>query len=726
MSRVEAMTICPASYPCPNEGQSQYKGNFCSQGHYCPPGTATATGIVCPEGTFSSSYYATSDVDCIPCLPGFACVEGTIQIEDGDACTIGYYCPRGTVSKTQYPCPAGTVRTTTGARRLEDCLPCSHGYYCTQATPTMTACPAGYYCPLGTKSDHQYPCRAGTYDATGSLRSQEECLQCGLGNYCIGQGQIVQTPCAEGYYNDLSEEASECHKCLGGYKCTGTGTVDPVICAIGYYSDEGAADCTQCEKGYYCPVTGISAATKLSSYQCLAGMLCVDTDYGLTVYPDLESNACPAGSYCPIAAIAPIGCPKGTYNPVAGRGSLADCLPTIPGYYTDTVGSTGYSSNTCTAGYFCLSMSSTATQYPCPPGTYSGNVAAASPLECVPCPSGSYCLSATAVPADCPQGFYCPTGTSKPEACPEGTYSSTTKLFDSRSCLACLTGKFCYRRNQTAATDDCDEGFFCIGGSKRPEPTDSITGKACPRGGYCVAGTTSPASCPAGKYMAIEGAIAVTQCIPCPAGSYCLGTNSPLPSGSCDPGFYCEAGSAVSNPVGKQSAQGYYAPSGSEFQLKCPRGKYSNQAGKAQCDECGGGYKCTNVGMSTRDTCPKGFYCPPVSSFGSSNTYDIQACPRSTYNDQDGRASAIDCMACPAGHYCPTEGMNAAPGDPFKCNAGFYCAKSAYSATPEDDAGASKYGACPVGKFCTLGVSVPLDCPSGTYSSNFIFYLTFL
>ena len=130
---------------------------------------------------------------------------------------------------------------------------------------------------------------------------------------------------------------------------------------------------------------------KLSLYVCTAGCWCKSATNGLSTYPNLDDNGCPAGSYCPAGTVTPVNCPAGTYNPVAGRASLSDCITTPAGYYT-AAGATSYTATPCSAGYFCLAGSSSATQYPCPAGTYRGIVQAASPLECSPCPSGYYCL----------------------------------------------------------------------------------------------------------------------------------------------------------------------------------------------------------------------------------------------------------------------------------------------------------------------------------------------
>eukprot|EP01022_Parablepharisma_sp_SALTPOND_P011564 TRINITY_DN1484_c0_g1_i1.p1 TRINITY_DN1484_c0_g1~~TRINITY_DN1484_c0_g1_i1.p1 ORF type:complete len:805 (+),score=10.50 TRINITY_DN1484_c0_g1_i1:2730-5144(+) len=715
MSSVEAMLKCPQSYPCTVTGLSMYKGPPCALGYYCPAGTSSPTQFACPAGTYSNSHYAVSEYDCLPCPRGYACDSKSTQ-ETLQPCDPGHYCPRGTPTTTTYPCPAGTYRLETKARRLEDCLPCPHGNYCPAGTSVLPDCPEGYYCPLGTKYDKQYPCRAGTYGPVGvtNLKSQQDCLQCGFGKYCTGNGQTAGTDCPDGYYNNFSMEASECLKCPAGYKCV-TGTINPVPCPVGEYSDTGAKECTKCEIGFYCPEPGISKADKLSSYKCYAGMYCNEGGYGLAVYPNLDDHGCNVGKYCPEGTTTEVPCPAGTYNPVYGRSSVTECLTTVPGYYTEE-GASEYLSTPCLPGHFCLAGSPTSTQYACPPGTYRKLNAGAKPEECVTCPAGYYCLTATEDPLDCPQGFYCPLGTSKPEPCPEGTYSTSLNLFDSRSCSPCPAGKFCYQRNLTNPVNKCDPGFYCIQGSKRPEPQDRITGNLCPKGGYCPEGASEPQPCPAGKYMVIEGASAASQCVRCPPGHYCTGSNSPEPTGKCDPGYYCGFEESERAPVGKQAQPGYYAPTGSQFELKCPRGTFTTQAGRSVCDECDPGYKCTEVGMSIKDPCPVGYYCPSLSWFVTNGeSYDKLPCPIGTFNAADRRASINDCTPCPAGEYCSLPGQDSSDG---QCDAGFYCLTSSpYKRPPVDDA-SGRYGACPPGKFCPQGTSVPQNCPLGTYSSN--------
>lgn len=65
-------------------------------------------------------------------------------------------------------------------------------------------------------------------------------------------------------------------------------------------------------------------------------------------------------------------------------------------------------------------------------------------------------------------------------------------------------------------------------------------------------------NCPVGTYMPNKNAAAITDCIPCDAGWYCL-EESITPVGQCEAGYYCA--SPISNPYAQQPALiGSYGP----------------------------------------------------------------------------------------------------------------------------------------------------------------------
>ena len=80
------------------------------------------------------------------------------------------------------------------------------GYYCDMANEPMTnytsfPCPAGYYCPNGTRFDTEYPCPAGTYNPVEKLEAESECYDCDPGKYCLLPGETAVTAdCAAGWW----------------------------------------------------------------------------------------------------------------------------------------------------------------------------------------------------------------------------------------------------------------------------------------------------------------------------------------------------------------------------------------------------------------------------------------------------------------------------------------------------------------------------------------------
>ena len=407
-------------------------------------------------------------------------------------------------------------------------------------------------------------------------------------------------------------------------------------------------------------------------------------------------------------------CPAGTYNPILARKSLADCLDVPAGFYTNA-GASEYLSTPCAAGYYCLGKSTTATEWPCPPGTFRGITGGSKPEDCAICKSGFLCASeATVTPADCGAGHYCPLGTVIPELCPIGTYSANLNNADSRSCDKCPTGYYCGSKGivSAAGATMCDAGFYCIEGAIRPDPTDGITGKICPAGGFCLQGATSVSPCPIGTYNPAEGAKNSSFCISCLPGKYCSGSASPTPTGDCLAGYYCPAGSTSDKQM--NATAGYYAPTGSDFQAPCPRGTYSTANNSVVCISCAAGEYCPTELMTAADPCPIGHYCEGYDAqISAGKYYEATPCPVGTFNAFPSKTSLADCLPCTAGKYCDEKGLSAEKGD---CEAGFYCLSGSPFSNPAFDDASNNYGRCPQGSYCAAITSVPTQCLAGTYS----------
>eukprot|EP00953_Heterococcus_sp_UTEX-ZZ885_P041731 21268-Heterococcus_DN1.PRE.5 len=419
-------------------------------------------------------------------------------------CPAASYCPISTGTSPPL-CPIGTFGTVTGAiDAATACTPCTEGWYCNSLGTTAAArlpCPAGYYCPI-------YVQRLVCAVAHAALRSA----------WRLPLGSGTTTPCSAGTYsNALSQwSVAACTVCPAGRACP-SGSAGTLACSAGFYCPTG----TPAVNTYPCPQGTYSASTSLTdASQCLQ---------------------CTAGNYCVQGSSAQIPCPAGTYSNAVGVVSQSGCTqcdagkacpsngmlaPTVRYFSAQqlTVSHTlrcwsllmpahtaraalrcntthilTNTHNSCSAGYFCPTGSSSATANPCSLGTYTDSTSLVSQSQCTICPARYMCSSTprtTAQMAPCTAGYYCPAGSSIGTACPAG--ESTFTLAQLSECT------------------DCPQGSACPGPATT---TDSL----CAAGYYCPTKTGSATSnpCPAGTYSSSTSLYSVQQCIVCPAGSYC-------------------------------------------------------------------------------------------------------------------------------------------------------------------------------------------------------------
>jgi hypothetical protein len=86
-----------------------YKGYPCEKGYYCPAGSISATEEPCPAGRYSDRYNLHDPLDCELCPKGFSCSTRSTSINGYIvACLENHYCPEGTVSGEEIKCPSGT------------------------------------------------------------------------------------------------------------------------------------------------------------------------------------------------------------------------------------------------------------------------------------------------------------------------------------------------------------------------------------------------------------------------------------------------------------------------------------------------------------------------------------------------------------------------------------------------------------------------------------------
>jgi len=199
----------------------------------------------------------------------------------------------------------------------------------------------------------------------------------------------------------------------------------------------------------------------------------------------------------------------------------------------------------------------------------------------------------------------------------------------------------------------------------------------------------NPTKCAAGYYTLKTNAISPTECIICPAGSWCTctydATNSYCVSDAvitqCAAGKYCKEGSSNGNTP---CTEGYYCPMGTFEEIPCTAGYMCDGTGNtaASLIDCPAGYYCTGgTTSSTKQPCQAGYYCPI-------NSRSMIPCEIGTYNPSTLKSAAADCLACPQGSTCTKRAQVADDISGFSCEAGYYC---------KDD---KSKDACPKGYYC--------------------------
>ncbi|KAK5868621.1 hypothetical protein PBY51_009620 [Eleginops maclovinus] len=589
----------------------------CMQGFVCPPGSSqpNAPTNACPPGTLSNRSDLTDRSQCQQCPARYACLRGTGGIHRPPLfCFAGHYCPSGTMFPTQHKCPVGTWSVHGGLEAESECLPCPQGWYCLAGSSSPSGrCSSGHYCPDGTAYGTQFPCPAGTYSIHIGNRYREDCLICPEGSFCQ-KGTSKPSPCPLSTFRHLKggRRQEDCSACPAGYFCPHSATVNPRVCGAGSYSDEGSVECSPCLQGHYCSDETTSEEAMLSIMVCPPGFLC---SQGLARDPQRSATLCPRGFFCPGGGIDPnpIPCTNGTYGEFPGLQDASECDQCPEGKYCYSqepqeqpiTRPTGI----CPDGHYCPRGTGYPLTYPCQAGQYRNNTLGHSGAACVLCPSRHYCdRPGTQIPAVCPQGFHCPEGTYAPEPCPEGTYSSRPALSNGSECSSCGGGQYCSSVGLSEPSGNCKERFYCREGAKSATPADGPTGGLCPAGSYCPPASSSPLPCPPGTFSNNTGLSRPEECVSCPPGFYCLGSNNTSPSGQCFPGFYCTGGSA--SPVQSEAEEGYYTLERAARQQPCPLGTYQPRRGAQSCVECQGGRLCNQAALSHPPLCPTGHFCP--------------------------------------------------------------------------------------------------------------------
>ena len=409
-----------------------------------------------------------------------------------------------------------------------------------------------------------------------------------------------------------------CSVCPNGYFCSNTSEA-PIECPNGYYSLGGATECTPCPAGHYCPTSSalpilcdqgtFSAGLASTCSLCTAGQFCMD---GSTSNSS-SMNICPLGSYCPDGATK-LKCPAGTFGNRTGLTDALQCSLCPPGFYCPE-GTVGYpgADLECPTGHYCLQMTSSKFEYPCPDGTYSITLGLHREDQCLICQPGKYCTGGDGSGGKvCPSGHFCPENIGNPLPCPGGTYTEQSGSEDLSYCML------------------------------------------CPAGFYCPTGTSHPLPCSAGTYNPLLGQDSNDDCQLCRAGTACTLIALTQPNELCAAGHFCPEGSDKSADPDNQCPAGTFTD-------------YHNLTSARECSLCPAGEACligTGGISSPRRLCALGHFCP------NKTQYPTQyPCAPGTYGSGSNLQRQEDCTICPAGYYCI--GGESSPSGP--CDPGHYC-----------------------------------------------------
>ena len=106
------------------------------------------------------------------------------------------------------------------------------------------------------------------------------------------------------------------------------------------------------------------------------------------------------------------------------------------------------------------------------------------------------------------------------------------------ACIACTAGSYCEGLGNINPTGTCLAGYYCTTAATIPTQYQTVPGY------YSLSGSNSMTPCSPGTYNDFYGQ---SVCINCPAGFNCPDSATVLYSMLCPKGSYCLAG--TSNPL---------------------------------------------------------------------------------------------------------------------------------------------------------------------------------
>ncbi|XP_051906934.1 proprotein convertase subtilisin/kexin type 5-like [Hippocampus zosterae] len=380
----------------------------CQAGHHLTEGTDTCTAG-CEEGYFldhDAKMCRKCGENCSRCTSSSVCRECK-----ADTSLHGNRCQRSCGPGMYYDEVEGLCKAchrvcaTCAGAGVEACTRCADGYL-TEDWRCVSSCSSGFFAVIPEIADGRRMCRrcdASCLTCVGPSRAS--CSSCSSGRGLQEGECVLQTPCADGEYQDNDGTCHTCHPtCLN---CSGPRHHDCTGCGASHALDEGRC-LAECARGKY-----------------QSGGRCHLCDHTCATCVEAGPNNCTS-------------CDKDKFRMerYLHRGRCVDACPE--------------------AFYHTKERSCEACSHRC--------ILCTSSAHCLRCDSSYYVSDGTCVKLECGEGEVEDPDYSDCMACEEGCRQCV--LYNPRHCLSCKEGFYnfqdgCYK-NCPAKTYGVDEEMTCF------------------------------------------------------------------------------------------------------------------------------------------------------------------------------------------------------------------------------------------------------------------------